>query len=82
MRISSSKVHHTSSHSINLEASGEILDSFYEESSDPQNPAKGDEDDAHTLLLSSEESEEQEKVTTNFPFKRYIILIKGSLILE
>ncbi|CAL0314252.1 unnamed protein product [Lupinus luteus] len=63
MRISSSKVHkedRASSASINIQASGEILESLPDEFLEPQNSAKGDTDDAYTLL-SSQESEDMEK---------------------
>ena len=85
MRVSSSKFHRQSStgiHSINIEASGEILEPFPEECSEepePKNPAKDNLDDAYTLLLPSTESEVKVKVDTNFPFERYFILNRGRL---
>ncbi|XP_019422512.1 PREDICTED: protein PIN-LIKES 3-like isoform X1 [Lupinus angustifolius] len=64
MRISSSKVHKeglASSASINIQASGEILESFPDEFLEPQNSAKDVIDDAYTIMLSSEESEDMDK---------------------
>ena len=79
MRVSASVVpkddYRTSS--FRLEASGEFLEFIpEEESSEPENPPKDNMDD-YTLLLSSIESEENVKVATNNPFKRYFILIIG-----
>lgn len=68
MRISASIVpkeeHRTSS--FTQEASGEILD-FLSEEEDPKNP----DNDAYTLLLSSNQSEEKVKVATNNPYKNH-----------
>lgn len=86
MRISSNKLQkegNTSSDSITLGASGDnnnISESLAEEGSEPLNPAKGDVDDAYTLLLSKNESEQKVKVAKSFPFqKTFYFLIKGRL---
>ncbi|RDX79175.1 Protein PIN-LIKES 3 [Mucuna pruriens] len=72
MRISASIVpnedHRTSS--FKLEASGEILELLPEEEpSEPTNPAKDSMDDAYTLLLSSNEYEENGKVPISAKIK-------------
>lgn len=84
MRISSNKLQkegNTSSDSITLGASGDnISESLVEEGSEPLNPAKGDVDDAYTLLLSKNKPEQKVKVAKNFPFqKTFYFLIKGRL---
>ncbi|KAG2376318.1 Protein PIN-LIKES 3 [Vigna angularis] len=71
MRISASIVpkeeHRTSS--FTQEASGEILD-FLSEEEDPKNPDNmGGDNDAYTLLLSSNQSEEKVKVSISAKIK-------------
>ncbi|WVZ12302.1 hypothetical protein V8G54_016832 [Vigna mungo] len=70
MRISASIVpkeeHRTSS--FTQEASGEILD-FLSEEEDPKNPDNMGDDDAYTLLLSSNQSEEKVKVSISAKIK-------------
>lgn len=78
MRISASKVHkegNTSDDPSKLEASGEISETHQENFSETLNSAKDAMDDAYTILLPNTESEEKVKVATNFPFKRYYVLI-------
>lgn len=74
MRVSASIVPEKSyrTSSFKLEASGEILELPPEEES----KAKDNMSDSYSLLLSSIESEQNVKVATNNPFKRYFILIK------
>ncbi|XP_027361179.1 protein PIN-LIKES 3-like [Abrus precatorius] len=81
MRISASKVHkegYGSSDSIKLEASGEILESFPEESSEPNNPAKDDMNDAYTILLSPNGSEVKGKVPISAKIKHLFGKILGN----
>ncbi|XP_061341726.1 protein PIN-LIKES 3-like [Gastrolobium bilobum] len=81
MRISSSKVHkegNKSSDSIKLEGSGEISESLPEKGSEPLNQAKDNVDDAYTLLLSSNESEEKVKVTMSDKIKHHLGMIFGN----
>jgi len=76
MRISSNKVHkegNKSSDSITLEDSRDASESLIEEGSEHISPTKGNVDDAYTLLLSKNDSEQKIKVAINFPFIRYFI---------
>jgi len=58
--------------SFTQEASGEIL-AFLSEDEDPKSSEKNNlDDDAYTLLLPSNESEEKVKVATNNTYKYHL----------
>lgn len=82
MRISSRNVHkecNKSSDSITLEDSRDVSQSIIEEGSENYtSPTKGNVDDAYTLLLSKNESEQKIKVAINFLFIYLIFRRKKS----
>lgn len=85
MRISSKKIpridngNDDDDDSSKLKYSEENTETFPETCTEAQSPAKGESDDAYIMLLPNAEPEEKPKVTTNFPFKTYLILITKSL---
>lgn len=81
MRISSNKVHkegNKSSDSITLEASGDVSQSIIEEGSENISPTKGTVDDAYTLLLSKNESDQKNKVPVLDKMKHKCGMILGN----
>jgi len=76
IRISASRIQKEDASSndiVILKASGEASESHPQHFFQTLNPTKDTMDDAYTLLLPEEESEEKVRLITKFPFQKIAI---------